>query len=92
MDYRRLLDAVKDQQDRYDGGNDGDPEHQSEIVVARRHQQHGEQWADERADCIHCLAQSKRGASQLDGSYIANQRVAGCAPDTFADPVHEAGY
>ena len=67
------------------------PEDEPEIIGETRHQRHRKERTGEGADTIERLAQAVGGASQAERSEVADQRVAGRAPDAFPDAVGEAG-
>ena len=86
----RLLHPIQDQQDRDDCGKHGDPKHKPEVVVARCHEQHGEQGADKRSYRIHRLTQAESGAAQFNRSDIADQGVPRRTPNALPDPINKA--
>jgi hypothetical protein len=85
-----LCNPIDDEADSGDRRNNRDPEYQSEIVVAYRHEQNYQHRSDESADCIHSLTKAKCSTALLNGGYIGNQGVARRAANTLPDAVDEA--
>ncbi len=80
-----------EQGDRGQPGNDRQPEDGAKIIVPEQHQSDGQQWPQQGADRVEGLAQAEGRAAQLRRSEVGHQRIAGGAPNAFADSVQQAG-
>ena len=86
-----FLDAEDDDNDGNGRRRDGDPQHGPDVVRHRRHEDDGEQRADERADGVEGLPEPVTGAAQVGRRDVGDQRIARGAANAFADSVDGAG-
>lgn len=86
-----LLDRGQQKRDGKKGRNGGDPEDRLEVIHGQPHQADGKDWADKGTNRIERLAQAEAGAAQVGRRDVGNERIAWCAPYSFAHTIDETG-
>jgi len=86
----RFTHANDHDHNRNEPGNDREPEDAAEIIIEDDHQENREQRADNGAYGVQRLAQAIGRAARTARHQIADEGIARCVADAFADAVRKA--